>query len=240
MNNNEKRFRYFGYNTYRLITSLFALIAVLVINIVNPSLYLSFPVWLCILLTAYYSVFPVKDMVRGFNKTHYKGKQFKENYIPCEDFSREEYLKMKKQYDRGALCSILFWLSFMAVVGALYYFKVIAFEWIIFFAAFSDFCVYFAIFFWCPFHKIFIKPHCCMDCRIFNWDSFFSFSFLIFLPSVYTYIPLFLGLLSLVVWEINYKKQPERFYKITNKALSCETCDMEHCKGKCKEEIKAK
>lgn len=239
MKNKEKRFRYFGYNTYRLITSGIVFVCVIVINFAKPDLYFNLPVWAYVLFTLYYSIFPIKDMIRQANKTRYKGKQFAENYIPVSSLDENEFLQMKKKYDKGAVRSMIFWLCFMAVVGALYLCKIIGREWIIFFFAMSDFCVYFAIFFWCPFHKILLKPHCCMDCRIFNWDSFFSFSFLIFIPSIYTYILFALGVISLVIWEINYKKEPKRFYKISNACLNCENCDMEHCKGK-KEILSAK
>ncbi|MGN1123199.1 MAG: hypothetical protein ACI4RR_02565 [Eubacterium sp.] len=232
MDNKQKRFRYFGYNTYRLITSGIVLCAVLAVNITKPDIYFNLPVWVYVLLTLYYACFPIKDMVRSFNKRRYKGKQFSKNYIPASNLDKNEFEKEKKKYDRGAVRSIIFWLCFMAVAGVLYFSGVIGREWIIFLSAMSDFCVYFAIFFWCPFHKILLKPHCCMDCRIFNWDSFFSFSFLVFIPSAYTYILFALGLISLAVWEINYKKQPERFYKISNEFLSCDTCDMEHCKNR--------
>lgn len=102
--------------------------------------------------------------------------------------------------------------------------------WIFFFFAFSDFCVYFAVFFWCPFHRIIIRPSCCMECRIFNWDSFFSYSFLLFLPSVYSIILVGLALCSLVEWEITYHKYPKRFYRMSNQKLTCENCDLEACK----------
>lgn len=226
-----KRFRYFGYNFYRLITSGGMLIAVTVINFIKPDFYFNLPIWALALFTLYYSIFPIKDMISSFNKTKYKGKQFAKNYIAVENLNEEDFLKEKKKYDMGALRSILFWLSFMAFFGVLFFLKVIGREWMIFLFAMSDFCVYFAIFYWCPFHKILLKPNCCMDCRIFNWDSFFSFSFLIFIPSVCTYVLFFLGVMSLIFWEINYKKEPKRFYKISNACLDCETCDMEHCKG---------
>lgn len=209
------------------------MIAILVINFVNPQLYENLPKALCIGLTLYYCIFPIKDMISRANKTKYKGKQFEKNYIPVQNLNISEFVAEKKRCDRGAMRSIIFWICFMAVPGILYFTNTIGKEWIIFLSAMSDFCVYFEIFFWCPFHKILLKPHCCMDCRIFNWDSFFSFSFLIFIPSIYTYILFILGLTSMIVWEINYKKQPERFYKMSNASLSCEYCDMEHCKGQC-------
>ncbi len=86
-------------------------------------------------------------------------------------------------------------------------------------------------FFWCPFHRIIIRPSCCMECRIFNWDSFFSYSFLLFLPSVYSIILVGLALCSLAEWEITYHKYPKRFYRMSNQKLTCENCDLEACKN---------
>ena len=126
---------------------------------------------------------------------------------------------------------MLFWLAFLAAVGGLYAVGVFDRAWIFFFFAFSDFCVYFAVFFWCPFHRIIIRPSCCMECRIFNWDSFFSYSFLLFLPSVYSIILVGLALCSLVEWEITYHKYPKRFYRMSNQKLTCENCDLEACKN---------
>ncbi len=226
----EPFIRYIGYNTYRLVTSFIMFVFVIICMITKPNLLFSFPKWVYILFTCYYAIFPIKDMISAFNKTNYKGKQFKKHYEPVKCYDEQEFEKMKKRYDKGALYSIIFWLSFLLIVGVLIGTGVLSKAWAIFFFAMSDFCVYFAIFFWCPFHSIFIKPHCCMDCRIFNWDSFFSFSFLIFVLSPYTIILVFLSLLSIIEWEYTYNKHPERFFRMSNENLSCEHCDMEHCR----------
>lgn len=222
----DRYFRRFGYNTFRLLQSGLVLVVVAVFCVLKPAALFSLPWWGKALLTAFYAVFPIKDMVRALNRSRYKGKQFAANFRPAVHLDNAAFLQQKKAYDRGALCSMLFWLCFLGTAGVLFLEK----QWLVFLAAMSDFCVYFAIFFWCPFHKILLKPHCCMDCRIFNWDSFFSFSFLLFLPGICTHLLVGLGLLSLLVWEINYHKAPARFFKMSNAALACETCDMEHCK----------
>jgi len=69
-----------------------------------------------------------------------------------------------------------------------------------------------------------------MECRIYNWDSFFQYSFLIFIPNVMTVTLFILGVLSLIEWEVTYAKHPERFYKMSNAHLICEHCDLDACR----------
>ena len=82
----------------------------------------------------------------------------------------------------------------------------------------------------CPINKLFFRSSCCNECRVYNWDSFFQYSFLILIPNVYTVILFSLGCASLIKWEIAVHRHPERFYKMSNACLSCEKCDMESCK----------
>ena len=88
----------------------------------------------------------------------------------------------------------------------------------------------FAVFGWCPIQRLFLKTNCCNECRVYNWDSFFQYSFLVFIPNPYTLTLFFLGVASLVEWEVMHHRHPERFYKLSNACLSCESCDMEACK----------
>ncbi len=228
----ERYFRYFGYNTFRLIQSFVVLLVVIFVVLTDEKRLFSLPMPVYIVATLLYGFLPVKDMISSLNKTLYKGKQFSKNYLPVNNLTESQFNEMKRKYDRGALRSIIFWCGYLALFATLYYSGVITRGWLVVLAALSDFCIYFAIFFWCPFHKVLLKPKCCMDCRIFNWDSFFSFSFLLFVGSIYGYILFALGLASLVEWEIVYHRHPERFFTMSNGALKCENCDMEHCKNK--------
>lgn len=193
----------------------------------NLPFSLPFPLYLSAFL--YFCVFPVKDMLSICNTTLYKGRCFKKNYEASKE-GQEAVPELKRMYNRRAACAMLFWLVFLAIPGWLYMHGSIDRIWIFFLFALSDFSVYFAIFGWCPFHSIFIRPDCCMECRIYNWDSFFQYSFLIFFPNVFTRTLVLLGILSLLAWEIRHALHPERFYKLSNARLTCENCDLDGCR----------
>lgn len=217
-------------NRYRLFSSGILFLFSIYCLVWNPTLPFSLPSWVYLAATIYFAVFPVKDMLPLFSHFLYKGRQFKKCYEPIVDFDHDAFTQMVRKYNKRAVTAMAFWLLFMLTVGLLYWHDIIGKAWIFFFFALSNFCVYFAVFFWCPFYKIFIRPQCCMECRIYNWDSFFSYSFLIFIPSFYTVILFALGVLSLLEWEIMHALHPERFYKISNAKLDCQYCDHESCK----------
>lgn len=193
----------------------------------NLPFSLPFPVYAAAFL--YFSVFPIKDMLSFCNTTLYKGRQFEKNYDTGEE-SAQVLLTEKRSYDRRAAGAMLFWLTFLAIPGYLYCNGLLDRIWIFLLFTLSNFSVFFAIFGWCPFHSIFIRPDCCMECRIYNWDSFFQYSFLIFFPNVFTLTLVLLGVLSLIVWEIRHALHPERFYKCSNARLTCENCDLDGCR----------
>lgn len=217
-------------NRFRFVSSGLLFLFAVYCLIWNPELPFALPSWLIWAATAYFAWFPIKDMVAAANRTLFKGRQFEKNFTPVPELDAASFEAMRKSYNRRALGAMAFWLSFLLVVGILYATQVIGRSAIFFFFALSNFCVYFAVFFWCPFHKLFIRPPCCMECRIYNWDSFFAYSFLIFLPGPCTLLLVFLGVLSLLAWEWAHYRHPERFYKMSNQSLTCEACDMEACK----------
>lgn len=217
-------------NRFRLITSgLLFLFSIYCIG-VNPNLPFTLPTYVYIIVCVYFAIFPIKDMIGVFNKSSYKGKQFASNYVPNNELDEKSFLQEQKRNNIRAIYSMLFWLAFVSVPATLYFCKILGREWVFFFFALSNFSVFFAVFFWCPFHKIFIRQQCCNECRIYNWDSFFQYSFLILIPNIYTIILFTLGVMSLLVWEVNHSRHPKRFYKSSNYNLSCKNCDMEACK----------
>lgn len=217
-------------NRIRVFTSGALFVFAIYCLLWNPQLpFIQSPI-VYFLATCYFAFFPIKDMLSCGTNTLYKGRQFQKNYQPNEACDSSLFQKEIKIYDQRALHAMLFWLIFLAIPGFLYVFGYIGRIWIFFFFALSNFSVFFAIFGWCPFHAIFIRPDCCMECRIYNWDSFFQYSFLIFFPHVYTYILVFLGILSLVCWEYHHALHPERFYKSSNANLTCEHCDLDGCR----------
>lgn len=234
------RFFFQNLNTCRLFTSGALFLFAVYCLIWNQDLPFSMPGWVYGIGFCYFALFPIRDMSARRTNTLYKGKQFAAHYEPVPELSEAAFAAVKKKYDRGAARSMLFWLCFLGVVGLLKGNGVIGREWIFFFFAMSNFCIFFAVFFWCPFHKILLKPSCCMDCRIYNWDSFFAYSFLIFLPGIYTALLVSLALASLTVWEVAYHQHPKRFFTVSNQALACEHCDLESCKNQKKKRFHKK
>lgn len=196
----------------------------------QPTLPFSLPREIYRIAFIYFAFFPIKDMLAIANPTLYKGRQFEKHYQPQPQLDRQEFMYMKDRYDRRAVLAFGFWIVFMSIPGTLYLLGYIGKIWIFVFFALSNFSVFFAIFGWCPFHSLFIKPDCCMECRIYNWDSFFQYSFLIFIPNIMTITLFLLGVLSLLKWEITYAKHPQRFYKMSNANLVCEHCDLDACR----------
>lgn len=217
-------------NRIRVFTSGLLLLFSIYCLIFNPGLPFSFPNWIYLLATIYFSIFPIKDMISICNSTLYKGRQFSKNYVPDTQLDRALFLNIKRKYNKRALYALLFWFIFLLVPGLLYLTEIIDRIWIFFFFTLSNFSVFFAIFGWCPFNSIFIKPDCCLECRIYNWDSFFQYSFLIFIPNFCTILLFCLGLASMIKWEYMHYKYPEHFYKISNKHITCESCDLDGCR----------
>lgn len=79
-------------NRIRVFTSGSLLIFSIYCLILNPDLPFSFPNWVYILTTIYFSVFPIKDMTSICNSTLYKGRQFSKNYDPDNQLDRALFL----------------------------------------------------------------------------------------------------------------------------------------------------
>lgn len=218
-------------NLFRLIGSAFLFIFSIFSLIFKPELPFTLPKWVYVVGTIYFSIYPIKDMISGANKTLYKGRQYAKNYLQNPFVDEKSFKKTVRQYNLRALYAMLFWLCFMAVPAILFFTNIIDRSFIFFFFALSNFSVFFALYFWCPFRSIIIRPICCNECRIYNWDSFFAYSFLIFIPNAYTIILFSLAVLSLIEWEIMHYLHPERFYKMTNLKIKCINCDLRACKN---------
>ena len=80
------------------------------------------------------------------------------------------------------------------------------------------------VLFFCPFRALFMRNHCCVTCRIHNWDYFMKCAPLILFPSVYS-ISLFVLAAAVVLrWEVSLRRNPRFFSRESNKNLHCGTC----------------
>ena len=225
----RKIFRRFGFNSIRFVTSGILFLFLIWCTIFDPSLPFNLPLPVYIIATLFYGFFPLCDIFGIVFKPLYKHKNLKSNYIPKE-YNKEKFLKDKKRYDIGALISIILWFIFMGIVAVLFFNNIIKNIHILLLFGFLNFSIYFAVLFWCPFNSILIKPKCCMNCRIYSWDMFFNYCFLIFIPNIFTITLVALSTISLIKWEITYLLHPERYYTSSNAKLKCTNCNLDHCR----------
>lgn len=72
--------------------------------------------------------------------------------------------------------------------------------------------------------------NCCKNCTICGWDIAFYGSALVFCPTETKWILVFdlvmfgVSMVEFVIWEVMYRRYPERFFQVTNQRLSCARC----------------
>lgn len=211
------------------LINLFILSIFYVLMITFKEKLLSLPFYAYILPFLYFLYFPIRTIIPVLNKKLPSGKFLKKNYL-------ESSFTLPKKFYRSqsikAIISMLLWLLGMTIIGLLHYYQLIEdihiYLLVFAFHMFDTICT--DVF--CPFQLLIFKNDCCMDCRINNWDNFFKYSILIFVPNPFTITLFIAGALSLLTWEFTYIKHKERFYPKTNNYLKCTNCTQEVCKRK--------
>ncbi|MBP3437464.1 MAG: hypothetical protein J6K61_06140 [Clostridia bacterium] len=153
-------------------------------------------------------------------------KQFARNYLP----TGEE--KPQLQSWKRTFVVALVWIVLNAIIGVLYYTRVITVDILVLISLAYGVCDMICILFFCPFQTWFMKNRCCTDCRIYNWDFAMMFTPFIFIPHYYTWSLLGMSLLLLLRWEITLRRHPERFAENTNACVSCKNCNEKLCAHK--------
>jgi len=151
-------------------------------------------------------------------------RNFKKRETPLSD------VIVHKPYSEIAMAGIT--LLAAAIVGVLYYTKVIDSEIVFIICLLFSVVDMVCILFFCPFQEWVMKNRCCVTCPIYNWDYPMMFLPLIFLRNFYTWSLLALSLLLVIKWEVIKKKYPERFMEQHNCSLSCENCKEKLCHHK--------
>ena len=153
-------------------------------------------------------------------------KQFSKNYRPTGE-KIPRLISWKRVF-----YVVITWLVLNAVIGILYYTKIIDSGILILISFTYGVCDMICILFFCPFQTWIMKNRCCCDCRIYNWDFAMMFTPYIFIPSVYTWSLLLMSLFLLLRWEITVRIHPERFSETTNSCISCKNCSEKLCSHK--------
>ena len=124
------------------------------------------------------------------------------------------------------------WIALNAVIGGLYYTKLIDTGILLLICLAYSVCDIVCILFFCPFQTWFMKNKCCGSCRIYNWDYAMMFTPLIYVPNPYALSLLGTALVILGRWEYVYLRYPQLFSEEHNRSLSCAECTEKLCQHK--------
>lgn len=133
---------------------------------------------------------------------------------------------------KSAYIVMILWVALIAVIGILYYNKLIDDMVLFIISVVFYVCDLICVLIWCPFRLI-MKNKCCTTCRIFNWDHLMMFSPMIFISGFYSYSLVVLSFLAWLIWELFILIYPERFSEVTNVALKCSECTDKLCTQYC-------
>ena len=178
-------------------------------------------VWIVFAVEMLYRLIPNKKIAAGARKhfsSFYKGG------------NKGKKTASHMQLHRGAVFSGLGWLLVTAgVLYGLFVLQLLTPAAVLIIALVYSVADLVFILFFCPFQTLFMHNHCCVDCRIYNWDYFMMFAPLALFPSFYSVVLVILATAVLVRWEISVWKNPHFFTRETNENLRCEACADDLC-----------
>lgn len=185
--------------------------------------------WLIWIFDMILQIIPIKNKVALGSQ-----KLFTNRFQPIREKVNYEALRnYVKKTSLSAYKVFIIWVLLIAIIGVLYYFKIINKTWLFMISVFFYVCDLICVLIWCPFRLI-MKNKCCTTCRIFNWDHFMMFSPLIFCGGFFSISIVVMAFLAWLVWELCVLLYPERFSEMTNVALRCSNCTDKLCIQYCK------
>ncbi|PAT02667.1 hypothetical protein CI105_01535 [Candidatus Izimaplasma bacterium ZiA1] len=211
------------------LSLVFALF-IIVISLSSKALYLSIYHYLVMFIFVIFIVDEMLILIPKFNTNKITNKTYKSNYIE-KTYNQKELNQLVIKNNIRAIIVFIAYFGSLAICGYLYLkYENIDSRFIIILFALINLGDYTCILIWCPFKEMFLKNSCCTNCRISNWDRLMKFYILLFIPSLFTIILVFLGLIIFFYWEIIHFLHPERFYSLSNDLLTCKRCDTHKCK----------
>lgn len=186
--------------------------------------------WLIWMLDMLYQILPIKSRIPLGSK-----KLFAIHFRPIREWRmrRKALKKHIIESTKAAYRVMLLWCFLIAGIGVLYAYGVIGKLGLFMIVLLFYVCDLICVLIWCPF-RLMMKTKCCTTCRIFNWDHLMMFSPLLFMGGFYANSLLMMAILSWLVWELCVAIYPERFWEVTNVALTCSQCTDKLCTQYCK------
>lgn len=196
-------------------------------ELMNTPFWMSFSlvhvIWVIFMVTMLSHLIPNNRLTMAWQKAR------ENQYRPVENLDELALLKQTQQMNTRAWMVMLIWLSFNAIFGALYLFRVITSSELLMLSVFYYLSDYICILLFCPFQTFIMKNKCCINCRIYDWGHFMMFTPMLFIRNFYSWSLFFTSLVVLIHWEIQYSKHPERFWEGSNLTLKCENCKERTC-----------
>lgn len=134
-----------------------------------------------------------------------------------------------RKSDRGTNKVLVSWVAVTIILGMLRSTEVFGPEELLLTSVFFYVCDLICVVVWCPFRTFLMKNRCCTTCRIFNWDHMMMFVPFLFVPGFYGWTLAGLAAVVAVVWEVQWRRHPERFWEGSNQALRCANCTDRLC-----------
>ena len=171
----------------------------------------------------------LKVVIPSESKNTYNGKLFLKHYKERNNYNQNRLQTEVVEANKSALNVALLWIGANIIILYIFLKLKLDTSYLIMLFLFYFWCDMICVNIWCPFQALFMKNRCCNVCRIYNWDHIMYLTPFILMPNFWTYSLVALGLFSLIQWEYQYKKYPERFSSISNINLNCS-----HCKNECR------
>ncbi len=190
-----------------------------------PSLPLIF-LWVAVLTSMLVQLNPKSGLTTGCLK------QYPNRFDPVEQYDRQSLTQAVKHQNRGAAKVALLWLAVNLFFGYLYHKGILCLQTLVLLCAFYYLCDLICVLFFCPFQVFLMGNRCCVNCRIFAWGSWMMAAPLLSIPHWYARILVGASLLVLLVWEVRFRRYPERFWFGSNRNLQCAHCTEQLCRYK--------
>jgi len=159
-------------------------------------------------------------------------KQYPGRYTPVEHYDPAQLSQAVKRQNRGAAKVAIVWSAVNAVIGALHHLDRLRAQTLVLLCAFFYLCDLICVLFFCPFQTFLMGNRCCVNCRIFAWGSWMMAAPLASVPHLFSWSLCGASLVVLLVWEIRFRRYPERFWFGSNRNLQCSTCKEQLCRYK--------
>ena len=182
--------------------------------------------WLAVAISMLAQLNPKSGLTAGCMK------QYPNRFDPVPNYSRQALSAAVREQDRGAVAVAAVWLGINLCFGLLYHLGMLSAPALVLLCALCYLCDLVCVLFFCPFQTFLMKNRCCVNCRIFAWGSWMMAAPLLCVPHWFSWSLVGMGLVVLAVWEVRFRRYPERFWSGSNKLLQCAHCREQLCRYK--------